>query len=81
MSAGSGNPSFPVRGPGLSLHAAQILPGQAHCPVSPGDTLVMRVELTKFNKRFGVAKMDAKGYVGEELVVEAQLTLVMASSS
>mmetsp|Transcript_26920 Transcript_26920/g.63900 ORF Transcript_26920/g.63900 Transcript_26920/m.63900 type:complete len:212 (-) Transcript_26920:1494-2129(-) len=46
-------------------------------PVVPGDTLMMRVELTKFNKRFGVAKMSAKGYVGEALAVEAQLTLVM----
>lgn len=50
-------------------------------PVVPGDTLMMRVELTKFNKRFGVAKMDAKGYVGNSLAVEATLTLVMGPSS
>lgn len=38
---------------------------------------MMRVEITKYNKRFGVVKADAKGYVGEELVVEAELTLAM----
>lgn len=47
-------------------------------PVVPGDCLMMRVELTKFNKRFGMAKMSAKGYVGEALAVEAELTLVLA---
>jgi len=46
-------------------------------PVVPGDTLMMRVDLTKFNKRFGIAKMDAKAYVGTSLVCEAELTLVM----
>ncbi len=39
---------------------------------------MMRVDLTKFNKRFGIAKMDAKAYVGEDLVCECELTLVMA---
>lgn len=38
----------------------------------------MRVELTKFNKRFGVAKMAAKAYVGKDLACEAELTLVLA---
>mmetsp|Transcript_26568 Transcript_26568/g.47272 ORF Transcript_26568/g.47272 Transcript_26568/m.47272 type:complete len:218 (-) Transcript_26568:81-734(-) len=47
-------------------------------PVIPGDCLMMRVELTKFNKRFGMAKMSAKGYVGQALAVEAELTLVLA---
>jgi 3-hydroxyacyl-[acyl-carrier-protein] dehydratase len=47
-------------------------------PVVPGDTLMMRVEVKKFNKRFGVCKMDAKAYVGADLVCEAELTLVMA---
>lgn len=46
-------------------------------PVVPGDVLMMRVEVTKFNKRFGICKMDAKAYVGEELVCEGELTLVM----
>lgn len=42
------------------------------------DPQMMRVDLTKFNKRFGIAKMDAKAYVGEDLVCECELTLVMA---
>eukprot|EP00877_Chromochloris_zofingiensis_P007207 jgi/Chrzof1/273/Cz01g09160.t1_FABZ[v5.2] len=50
-------------------------------PVVPGDTLMMRVEVTKFNKRFGIVKVDAKGYVGEELAVEAELTLAMGKAS
>jgi 3-hydroxyacyl-[acyl-carrier-protein] dehydratase len=50
-------------------------------PVVPGDTLMMRVEVSKFNKRFGIVKMDAKGYVGDELAVEAELTLAMGKAS
>ncbi|CAK0786585.1 hypothetical protein CVIRNUC_009799 [Coccomyxa viridis] len=46
-------------------------------PVVPGDTLMMRVELTKFNKRFGIAKMAAKAYIGKDMCCEAELTLVM----
>ena len=38
---------------------------------------MMRVELTKYNKRFGIAKMAARAYVGTALVCEADLTLVM----
>lgn len=49
-------------------------------PVVPGDTLMMRVSVTKFNKRFGIVKMDAKGYVGDELAVEAELTLAMGKA-
>lgn len=47
-------------------------------PVVPGDMLMMRTEVTKFNKKFGIVKVDAKGYVGNELAVEAELTLAMA---
>jgi 3-hydroxyacyl-[acyl-carrier-protein] dehydratase len=47
-------------------------------PVVPGDTVMMRVELTKFNKRFGIAKMKAQAFVGSEMCCEAELTLVMA---
>jgi len=46
-------------------------------PVVPGDVLMMRAEITKYNKRFGVVKAMGKGYVGDELVVEAELTLAM----
>lgn len=50
-------------------------------PVLPGDTLMMRVEVTKFNKKFGVLKTSGKAYVGGDLVCEAALTLIMAKSS
>eukprot|EP00887_Chlorella_sp_A99_P004621 scaffold4.g4621.t1 len=46
-------------------------------PVVPGDVLMMRVEVTKFNKRFGICKMKAEAYVGEDVVCDAELTLVM----
>lgn len=39
---------------------------------------MMRAEVTKYNKKFGIVKVDAKGYVGADLVVEAELTLAMA---
>jgi len=39
-------------------------------PVLPGDTLVMKVELVKLNKRFGVAKMKAQAFVGDKLACE-----------
>ena len=39
---------------------------------------MMKVELTKWNKRFGVAKLAGKAYVGSELACEADLTLIMA---
>lgn len=48
-------------------------------PVEPGDTLVLHVELTKFNKRFGIAKMKGTCYVGDSVSAEAELTLVMAN--
>ena len=48
-------------------------------PVTPGDTLLIRATLTKMNKRFGVAKMDAVCYVGTDKVSEAELTLYMGS--
>lgn len=48
-------------------------------PVVPGDTLMMRVEVTKYNKRFGIVKMTGKAYVGSDLVCEADLTLAMGS--
>ncbi|KAG6660934.1 hypothetical protein CIPAW_03G139400 [Carya illinoinensis] len=34
-------------------------------PVIAGDTLVMRMTLVKLQKRFGIAKMEGKAYVGE----------------
>ena len=40
---------------------------------------MLKVTLKKLNKRFGVAKMDAKAYVGQDLVCEAELTLYMGN--
>ena len=33
--------------------------------------------MTKMNKRFGMAKMRGEAFVGEDLVCEADLTLVL----
>ena len=35
--------------------------------------------LSRFAKQFGVAKMEAKAFVGEDLVCEAELTLYMGN--
>ncbi|KAL7528552.1 hypothetical protein ACHAXR_002506 [Thalassiosira sp. AJA248-18] len=39
-------------------------------PVVPGDTLVMEVEIKKWNKRFGIATATGRAYVDGEMVVE-----------
>jgi 3-hydroxyacyl-[acyl-carrier-protein] dehydratase len=39
-------------------------------PVIPGDTLVMEVEIKKWNKRFGIATAVGRAYVDGELAVE-----------
>ena len=44
-------------------------------PVVPGDQLRYEVELTR--KRRNICKMTAKGYVGDELAVEAELTAMV----
>ena len=38
---------------------------------------MMKVELLKFNPRFGHAKVSAKAYIGASLCCEAELVLVM----
>jgi len=48
-------------------------------PVIAGDTLIMRMTLTKYQKRFGLAKMDGKAYVGGDLVCEGEFLLVSAT--
>ncbi|GAA0155240.1 dehydratase [Lithospermum erythrorhizon] len=48
-------------------------------PVIAGDTLVMRMTLTKLQKRFGIAKMDGKAYVGGEVVCEGEFLMAMGS--
>ncbi|XP_071717559.1 uncharacterized protein [Rutidosis leptorrhynchoides] len=49
-------------------------------PVVAGDTLVMRTTLTKLQKRFGIAKLTGKAYVGGELVCEGEFSVVLGSS-
>ena len=39
-------------------------------PVVPGDTLVMEVEIKKWNKRFGIATATGRAYVDGEMAVE-----------
>ncbi|XP_061363274.1 uncharacterized protein LOC133306905 [Gastrolobium bilobum] len=45
-------------------------------PVIAGDTLVMRMTLIKLQKRFGIAKMEGKAYVGGEVVCEGEFLMV-----
>jgi 3-hydroxymyristoyl/3-hydroxydecanoyl-(acyl carrier protein) dehydratase len=44
-------------------------------PVVPGDQLRYEVELLR--KRRNICRLSGKGYVGEELVVEAELTAMI----
>lgn len=39
-------------------------------PVVPGDQLVMEVEITKFNAKFGLAKATGKAYVDGQLACQ-----------
>jgi 3-hydroxyacyl-[acyl-carrier-protein] dehydratase len=39
-------------------------------PVVPGDTLVMEVEIKKWNKRFGIATATGRAYVDGEMAIE-----------
>ena len=48
-------------------------------PVVPGDTLVMEVEIKKWNKKFGLAKATGKAYVDGDVVVEVkEMTFALA---
>lgn len=48
-------------------------------PVIAGDVLVMRMNLVKLQKRFGIAKMEGKAYVGGEVVCEGEFLMAMGS--
>lgn len=50
-------------------------------PVVAGDTLVMRMNLVKLQKRFGIAKMEGKAYVGGDVVCEGEFLMAMAMGS
>ena len=48
-------------------------------PVVPGDTLVMEVEILKWNKKFGLCKATGKAYVDGVVAVEvAEMTFALA---
>ncbi|KAI5661416.1 hypothetical protein M9H77_20739 [Catharanthus roseus] len=49
-------------------------------PVIAGDTLVMRMTLIKLQKRFGIAKMEGKAYVGGDVVCEGEFLMATGSS-
>lgn len=48
-------------------------------PVIAGDTLIMRMNLVKLQKRFGIAKMEGKAYVGGEVVCEGEFLMAMGN--
>jgi len=49
-------------------------------PVVAGDTLVMRMNLVKLQRRFGIVRMEGKAYVGGEVVCEGEFMMAMGSS-
>mmetsp|Transcript_25922 Transcript_25922/g.45704 ORF Transcript_25922/g.45704 Transcript_25922/m.45704 type:complete len:208 (-) Transcript_25922:147-770(-) len=50
-------------------------------PVVPGDVLVMEVEITKFNKKFGIIKATGKGFTDGSLAVEVgEMTFALAKA-
>ncbi|KAG0584609.1 hypothetical protein M758_3G223500 [Ceratodon purpureus] len=49
-------------------------------PVIAGDTLLMKMKLTKLNKRFGIAKMEGQAYVGGELVCEGEFMMALGKA-
>ncbi|KAI3525577.1 hypothetical protein L2E82_01800 [Cichorium intybus] len=49
-------------------------------PVVAGDTLVMRMTLIKLQKRFGIAKMEGKAYVGGEVVCDGEFLMAMGNT-
>lgn len=50
-------------------------------PVVAGDTLVMRMNLVKVQKRFGIAKLEGKAYVGAEVVCEGEFLMAMGNTN
>lgn len=49
-------------------------------PVVAGDTLVMRMNLVKLQRRFGIARMEGKAYVGGEVVCEGEFMMAIGSN-
>jgi 3-hydroxyacyl-[acyl-carrier-protein] dehydratase len=46
-------------------------------PLVPGDVLVMEMHVTAFKKRFGICKMQGKGYVDGKVAVEGDFTFAI----
>ena len=46
-------------------------------PLVPGDVLVMEMHVTNFKKRFGICKMQGKGYVDGKVAVEGDFTFAI----
>ncbi|KAK9666860.1 hypothetical protein RND81_14G216900 [Saponaria officinalis] len=70
-----------VGGPRVNFFFAGIDKVRFRKPVIAGDTLVMRMTLTKLQKRFGIAKMEGKAYVGGDLVCEGEFMMATGSDS
>mmetsp|Transcript_18918 Transcript_18918/g.46441 ORF Transcript_18918/g.46441 Transcript_18918/m.46441 type:complete len:226 (+) Transcript_18918:3-680(+) len=47
-------------------------------PLVPGDVLVMEMRVTTFKKKFGICKMQGKGYVDGQVAVEGDFTFALA---
>uniref|UniRef100_A0A7S1EJI0 3-hydroxyacyl-[acyl-carrier-protein] dehydratase n=2 Tax=Hemiselmis andersenii TaxID=464988 RepID=A0A7S1EJI0_HEMAN len=47
-------------------------------PLVPGDVLVMEMRVSAFKKRFGICKMQGKGYVDGNIAVEGDFTFALA---
>ncbi|KAL9231812.1 hypothetical protein vseg_006983 [Gypsophila vaccaria] len=70
-----------VGGPLVNFFFAGIDKVKFRKPVIAGDTLVMRMTLTKLQRRFGIAKMEGKAYVGGELACEGEFMMAMENDS
>merc|ERR1719231_116850 len=46
-------------------------------PLLPGDVLVMEMHVKQFKKRFGICKMQGKGYVDGKVAVEGDFTFAI----
>lgn len=46
-------------------------------PVIAGETLVVKMKLTKLYKRFGIAKMDGQALVGGDLVCDGEFMMAL----
>lgn len=42
---------------------------------------MMKVNITKFNKRFGICKAHGESFVGTEMACDCDITLVIAKQS